>query len=298
VHYVLYCNCQPYKLLCRNIGINRQQEGTGQWLLNSDEFQEWLNQSNQTLFCQGIPGAGKAIMTSIVIDHLYTKYQSDVSVGIVYLYCDFRRQYKQRNTDLFASLLKQLVRRRHFIPASMQRLYERHGDRQTQPSLHEISQILQSIVAGYQKGFIVIDALDECHVSDRRDRKRLLSEIFNLQAKAGANLFATSRLIPDVAIEFEGKSTRLEIRAGDNDLQRYLDGHMSRMGHEAVVRLLLKNSAEMESKDDNFGQTPLSWVARNGHEAVVKLLLEKDAELESKNKQRSDAAAVGCKEGT
>jgi hypothetical protein len=30
--------------------IARRQEGTGQWLLNSDKFQEWLTHSRQTLF--------------------------------------------------------------------------------------------------------------------------------------------------------------------------------------------------------------------------------------------------------
>jgi hypothetical protein len=48
--------------------ISRRQEGTGKWLLNSNKFQEWLNQSKQTLFCQGIPGSGKTIITSIVIE--------------------------------------------------------------------------------------------------------------------------------------------------------------------------------------------------------------------------------------
>jgi ankyrin repeat protein len=50
------------------------------------------------------------------------------------------------------------------------------------------------------------------------------------------------------------------------------------------VRLLLENGAELESKDDNFGRTPLSWAAGNRHEAVIKLLVEKGAELESKDK--------------
>jgi hypothetical protein len=54
----------------------------------------------------------------------------------------------------------------------------------------------------------------------------LLSEIFSLQAKTGASLFATSRFIPEIMKEFEG-SASLEIHASDEDIQRYLDGHMS-----------------------------------------------------------------------
>ena len=48
--------------------IRRRQPGTGQWLLDSAEYQTWLKTSKQTLFCPGIPGAGKTILTSIVID--------------------------------------------------------------------------------------------------------------------------------------------------------------------------------------------------------------------------------------
>src|SRR2546421_8460785 len=68
--------------------IGRRQEGTGQWLLNSPEFQEWFNNKNRTLFCPGMPGAGKTILTAIVIEHLWTKFQNDASIGIAYLYCN------------------------------------------------------------------------------------------------------------------------------------------------------------------------------------------------------------------
>lgn len=36
----------------------RRQEGTGSWLLESQEFQEWISNPGKTLVCQGMPGAG------------------------------------------------------------------------------------------------------------------------------------------------------------------------------------------------------------------------------------------------
>jgi len=200
--------------------INRRREGTGQWLLDSDDFQRWLNQSKQTLFCQGMPGAGKTIMASIVINHLHTEYQNDVNIGTTYLYCNFRRQHEQRPADLLANLLKQLVQRR---PECMKSLYDDHKDKQTRPSFNEISKILQSIIADYRRVFIIIDALDECQVSDG-GRVKFLSEMLNIQAKTGANIFATSRFIPEIGKQFEG-SISLEIRASDEDVKRYIDSH-------------------------------------------------------------------------
>ena len=109
----------------------------------------------------------------------------------------------------------------------MQRLVEHHRDRQTRPSFDEIFSELQSIVAGYQRVFIVIDALDECRVSDG-GRTKFLTEILSIQGKTGVNLFATSRVDPAVAKLFE-QSMSLEIRARNEDVQRYLDGQMSQL---------------------------------------------------------------------
>jgi hypothetical protein len=207
--------------------LSRRQEGTGRWLLDSDEFQRWSDGDRQTLFCQGMPGAGKTIMASIVVDHLYTKYQNDDNIGIAYLYCNFRRKQEQKPTNLLASLLKQLTQRLPSIPESVKSLYESHNDKRTRPSFDEISKELRSVVVNYSKVFIVIDALDECQVSDG-SHKRFLSEIFNLQIKTGLNLFTTSRFIPEIKKEFKG-SVSLEIRASEEDVRRYLNRYISQL---------------------------------------------------------------------
>jgi Cdc6-like AAA superfamily ATPase len=207
--------------------ISRRQKGTGQWLLDSGEFRRWFNEGKQTLFCPGIPGAGKTIMTSIVVDYLNTKFENDTCVGIAFLYCNFRRQQEQKPTDLLMSLLKQLVQGRPSVPKSVKELYERHKDKRTRPLFDEISEILYSVVSSYSRVFIIVDALDECKVSDG-GRKRFLLEMFNLQVETRASLFATSRFIPEIMKDFGG-CVSLEIRASDVDVWKYLDSHMSRL---------------------------------------------------------------------
>jgi Cdc6-like AAA superfamily ATPase len=207
--------------------IRRRQPGTGQWLLDSTEYQTWLKTGKQTLFCPGIPGAGKTILTSIVIDDLTTKFKNDEDVGVAYLYCNFRRQNEQNAEDLLASLLKQLSQRRSFLPDYVKKLYDDHKKNETRPSFDEISRVLQSVVALYSRAFIIVDALDECKESNGC-RTRLLSEIFSLQAMKGANLFATSRFIPEITEKFGG-SLSLEVHAIDEDVERWMDGHMSQL---------------------------------------------------------------------
>ena len=207
--------------------IRRRQEGTGRWLLDSNEFNEWHNQSGQMLFCPGIPGAGKTILASIVVDYLYDQYYNDPTTGIAYIYCNFRRQHEQKPEDLLSSLLKQLMWGQASMPESMMTLYERHSRKQTQPSLSEVAAVLHSVVANYPRSFIVIDALDECQISDG-SRKKFLTEISRLQRQTQANLFVTSRYIPEIENEFEG-SVSVEIRASVNDVQGYLEGHITQL---------------------------------------------------------------------
>jgi Cdc6-like AAA superfamily ATPase len=207
--------------------INRRQAGTGQWLLDSPKFHAWLQADKQTLFCPGIPGAGKTILTSIVVNELTTRFGNDKSIGVAYIYCNFRRQDEQKAGDLLANLLRQLVQGRPSLPEDVKSLYNKHKDKHTRPSFDESLKALHSVTAMYSRAFIVVDALDECQAIDGC-RSRFLSEIFNLQAKSRANIFATSRFIPEITERFEG-SMSLEIRASEHDVRRYVDGHMSHL---------------------------------------------------------------------
>ena len=208
--------------------IGRRQKGTGQRLLNSYQFRLWVGQGNRTLFCPGIPGAEKTMSAAIVIDELYTEFQNDARVGIGFVYCNFRRQHEQKLVNLLASLLKQLIQGLPSVPQSMRHLYEHHKRKRSHHSLEEILQVLQSVFSEYSRAFIIVDALDECQISDG-DRKRFLTELFSLQAITAANLFVTSRFLPDIEKEFEGRSVRLKIRVNDDDLRRYMDAHMLKL---------------------------------------------------------------------
>jgi len=212
-------------ILQQNDFIRRQQQGTGQWLLDSAEYQAWIKADKQTLFCPGIPGAGKTILTSIVIENLIAMFGNDENVGIAYIYCNF--QDVQTAEGLLRSLLKQLTQELSSLADCVKHLYNQRSAKQMSPLFNDFSGALQSVAAMYSRVFIIVDALDECQASNGC-RSTFLSEIFSLQAKTGVNLFATSRPIPTIERKFEGCLTR-EILASDEDVCRYLDGHMSQL---------------------------------------------------------------------
>ncbi|KAF3100351.1 hypothetical protein TWF102_005238 [Orbilia oligospora] len=195
---------------------------TGKWLLNSTEYQYWLATEKQTLFCPGIPGAGKTVLTSTIIGDLYSRFREKSDVGIAYIYCSFSRaDTKEQKVDqLLSSIIKQLSQNWGALPEVIKELRKTHEKERSEPSLAELSETLRSIVALYARVFIAIDALDEC---GGMSWARILEEMFDLQTEHSINLIMTSRFIPDIVKKFEDFPS-LEIRARNEDIENYLGG--------------------------------------------------------------------------
>ncbi|KAF5691946.1 ankyrin protein [Fusarium denticulatum] len=207
--------------------LSQRQEGTGKWLLISKEFQNWVD-TGKTLFCPGVPGAGKTIITSIVINELTIRFGDDDTVGIAYIYGNYRQRDEQRLDHLLESLLKQLVQGQSSMPASLKSLYDKHNVRRTRASVEEVSATIHSVASLYSRIFVVVDALDELKETDG-SRNRFLEEIFKLQSQCGLKFFATSRFIPEIIGRFDG-STTINIRARNEDVRGFLDGKISQSG--------------------------------------------------------------------
>lgn len=209
--------------------IERREPGTGEWFLESKEYGEWATRSSPTLFSPGIPGSGKTILASIVIDDLLQRYQPEPNVGIAFIYLNFRQQEEQRLQHLLSSLLKQLLHKRPTLPVSIRELHSEHVIQGTRPTIAELSAALNSVVALYTSVFIVVDALDECRVTDGC-RQDFIHQLLNLQLQKGVSsqLFVTSRFIPEITEHFEDSLT-LPVRASEEDVRKYIDSNLSRL---------------------------------------------------------------------
>ncbi|KAL5374684.1 hypothetical protein DPSP01_011775 [Paraphaeosphaeria sporulosa] len=206
--------------------IGRRQEGTGQWFLDAPEFTRWIGVPRGALFCPGIPGAGKTMVAAIAIDHLLNSAQSS-SVGVAYVYCNYKVQAEQDASSMLAAITKQLLQGRPSMVEPVERLHKQHTNRGTKPSPEEIFGALREIVAKYSTVYIVVDALDECRGNDGNHRL-FLAKLRSLQAGHDVRLLATSRFIPEIEVEFK-QTERLEVRASNEDVRRFVVGQMYRL---------------------------------------------------------------------
>lgn len=152
------------------------------------------------------------------MDHLRTGFPKDVGLAVVY--CNYKEREMQTPVNLLSSVLRQLYDR---IPLSdgVRALYLKHTKRNTRPTLAEISEQLRTEITQFSKTFIIVDALDECP-EENQHRESLFEQLQSFESMA--HLMITSR--PEISPT--PKSVQLEIVASKEDINRYIDGRISK----------------------------------------------------------------------
>ncbi|KAK2478794.1 hypothetical protein H9L39_08168 [Fusarium oxysporum f. sp. albedinis] len=200
--------------------------GTGEWILKSTEYNSFLNSKKGTLFCQGIPGAGKTFLTSTVIDDLMDRAERDENVCIAYIYCDYGRGDEQDAHQLLAYILKRLSAGKSPIPDDIKQLCSTSKNKGiSRPSFDQTLSMLGTIIAGYREVFVVVDAIDK--MSDTA-RSCFLDHLSTLQKQHNLKLFATYRHVPTIVQKFWNLFS-ITIQAHRDDVHKYVEAHKGKL---------------------------------------------------------------------
>jgi len=170
--------------------LKQRHDGTGNWLLDGKDLSDWMESQHSFLWLYGIPGCGKTILSTSVIERLQQLSQSSDSHSIViYFYFDFNDTAKQTVDSMVRSLIAQSSYQSK-DNGHLNRLFERCGNGKTQPNTDALLATLQGMLQACGQVRVMLDALDECTT-----RKELLQWLEGLVApRAGSiQLIATSR---------------------------------------------------------------------------------------------------------
>ncbi|KAJ7114765.1 hypothetical protein C8R44DRAFT_675918 [Mycena epipterygia] len=196
------------------------QPGTGDWLLGNPQFKHWEASSGKILWCRGMPGAGKTVLASLVVNHLVTQSHNK-NVGVACVYLNHKETESQTVQNILGALWRQLIFGKS-IPPAVQTLYKDHSERRTRPSLDQFHEMLSSLMAQYSKVYLIVDALDECLEDERNDLLEALAMLV-----PAVNLVLTSR--PHINLDpFLGDIQILEVRATEGDIGHYVEKQISK----------------------------------------------------------------------
>ncbi|KAK0707760.1 ankyrin repeat-containing domain protein [Lasiosphaeris hirsuta] len=179
------------------------EPGTATWVFDEDEFISWQGAAGGLLWVHGIPGAGKTILCSTIIDHLgrATASGGDADGGakrMTYYYFDFSDSRKHGVVNMLKSVIYQLLCATPRESEAATALYNGRREGTEEPTMEELVSLLMSEIALTEVTYLVIDALDECP-GPRGERQVLFKGFLNAE-KLPENLkiLVTSRQEPDI----------------------------------------------------------------------------------------------------
>lgn len=202
---------------------SRRHSDSLTWFLDCPEFQTWLSPEGgdgaDILFCPGIPGAGKTVLASTVVDYLletHRRVRDDKEVGIAWVYLRFNARLSQTSASVLGSICAQLLRGSQEAMESAMSRYSPTSDQTA--DIRIISELLRQCLGAYKVAYLIVDALDEFSEDDL-DWMPLVREI---QAHLGrSKLLVTSRPIASIEETF-AKAPTVHIAAHSADILSYI----------------------------------------------------------------------------
>lgn len=207
----------------------QRQADTGSWLIESKQFARWKTKEASRLWLYGIPGCGKTVLSSTIIQHLRQHCRKNASLATLYFFFDFNDPQKQDAELMLRSLLRQLLNMKAKVPTSMYALFESCRNGHSQPTLHEVLEVVQQTLLDFSHVYLVLDALDEC--AQRPGLLQLLKLIAEWKLP-GLHLLLTSRKEWDIETSLgtyiaEENTVCLQSKVVDGDIQRYVRQRLS-----------------------------------------------------------------------
>ncbi|KAI0119987.1 hypothetical protein GGR51DRAFT_495851 [Nemania sp. FL0031] len=176
--------------------LNTRHPGSGKWLLNHLSYASWKMENNSFLWLYGVPGCGKTVLTSTIIEDLQRNETS--CDRLLYFYFDFNDTEKQSLYMMLLSLVSQLYKKRRDARGPFDSSVP--STEEQRPSLILLRTVLLDMVrqAGGEV-WIVLDAVDECALQREDPVCGLLPWIQSLRNSGiNAHLLMTSRPETDI----------------------------------------------------------------------------------------------------
>ncbi|KAL9042441.1 MAG: hypothetical protein Q9214_003780, partial [Letrouitia sp. 1 TL-2023] len=191
-------------------------KGTCLWFLKDSNFVNWRDgdATSKILLIHGVPGCGKTVLVSLVIDELAKL--SRERIGLAYVYFD-HSQYESHGAEgIMASIVKQLCLKSVQLPKSIKRMFQQHRHNNSRPKLDELEASFQDLKNDMSIIYLVIDAIDECESVQRRI---LMDCLRKLGAWYKVKIFISCRSYLLQSIENRFLATSIEVEAQPSDLE-------------------------------------------------------------------------------
>ena len=257
--------------------LKLRQSDTGLWLLESEVYSKWKRNGLSFVWLHGIPGCGKTILSSTVIQDVLHYYADDPGKVVAYFFFDFTDVEKQKPELMVRSLISQLSEQCIKMPLALEALYLFLDKGNRQPSLDALMNVLQQMLQEFPQSYLILDALDEC--TDRAELMRILEQMAGWQLEK-IHVLVTSRKERDIESSLEEIINEeyivcLQSQVVDKDIQIYVrqrlsdDKGLKKWQKDAEIRQEIETTLMEGSRGMWVYQLPLQVCRVDSHKVSM-----------------------------
>ncbi|KAH7109984.1 hypothetical protein EDB81DRAFT_832722 [Dactylonectria macrodidyma] len=239
---------------------SKHHSGTGTWLLENPQLDKWMENPGSVFWIHGIPGCGKTVLISAVIEHI--RQTMTVNSAVAYYYFRFDDDRTMSVSNLLGSIIVQLcvIDAATALPL-LEKTYQSqpscHGSR---PSLSILTITLKELLKLHQREvYLVVDALDEC--SNYAELENWLVDVKSWRFD-WVHMLVTSRRVPHVENSLENLGCRqlaVQNSSVDADISIFLSSTLSNEKGFRRIPPQLRNEVQQKLVQGAHGM--FQWVA-------------------------------------
>ena len=261
-----------------DVWIENHSEGTCEWILDSQEFHNWLRMSGSEpiIWIRGAPGVGKTVLSKFVYRQLSEVLSDDASPPlakniqwasalrksqpassqVLAYFLDSGNSVRNSGLSVVQSLLYQVLSadQKFFRYIHGKQLFRRPQRADFGQYVELLSAMLQD--KSLSQTVIVLDALDECEESSR---SLLIKSLKAIASQPKIKVLVTSRSIlavdiePSIKINMDYPNEHV-----DRDINRYVTTAVKDLARERKLSVQLE--IEITSKLLKFSSKSFLWV--------------------------------------
>jgi hypothetical protein len=146
---------------------------TGRWFLESDRYSRFKSTLGARLWLRGIPGSGKTVLASTIIEDLILDNANDSESAVIYFFFSFSDESTQKLEDMLRYLIFQLATSHASTKHYLANLLEDCARGTQKPHIKDLVKVFEQMIGELRSVTVVLDALDESN--ETRDLLRWIT---------------------------------------------------------------------------------------------------------------------------
>jgi nucleoside phosphorylase/ankyrin repeat protein len=255
-------------------------QGTCEWILSTQEFRTWDENSPHLLWISAPPGMGKTFLSIFLSKHFESVCKEQINRAAIFFFCDNKVANRNTAVNILRGLLTQLVsHQKGLVDRIMIEWRQKSSQLFQDSSFNSLWKVFQDMImaSNFHTIYCIIDALDECEDNSLSILLKKFKKLSQSSAVSATKLklICLSRRFPERIPESLDSFIKVGLdmmTAGKEDVRRFISERISGLSRTKKFTSGMRKRVEEVFQEKSEGT--FLWVSFMAQDLEKKPLLD------------------------